>query len=240
MEIKKGRRNIINHHFVQGQRNPPFCQRNATSTTRQPRCGLQILWHSFGFPCPCTKWWLIILISSDPCVAHCIDIDSGSGDLGSIPGIHLLRDGPFIATRWKTFRFLCQGILRTLKTSSCPWHGCQIAGLNLETGQLSCLYKAEIFLNVTLNHDKPTKSNPGLWYFYQDFDLWTSARSFYSSHRKLGSLNCLVLFVGHLNAGNRTVAALDLGGGSTQITFVPVSSSFMLRRLARLYILYMY
>ena len=35
--------------------------------------------------------------------------------------------------------------------------GCLVAGLNLETGQLSRHYKAEILLNVTLNHKQQTE-----------------------------------------------------------------------------------
>ena len=34
--------------------------------------------------------------------------------------------------------------------------GCPAAGQNLETGQLSRHYIAEILLNVTLNHNQPT------------------------------------------------------------------------------------
>ena len=39
-------------------------------------------------------------------------------------------------------------------TPSCPWHEGKAAGLNLETGQLSDHYIAEILLDVTLNHKK--------------------------------------------------------------------------------------
>ena len=35
--------------------------------------------------------------------------------------------------------------------------GCTTAGQNFETGQLSRHYLAEISLNVTLNHNQPTK-----------------------------------------------------------------------------------
>ena len=51
--------------------------------------------------------------------------------------------------RLRTSRCPCRGRLDTLKTPSCPWHGCSAAGQNLETGHLS-----EISLNVTLNHNK--------------------------------------------------------------------------------------
>ena len=36
--------------------------------------------------------------------------------------------------------------------------GCPAVGLNLETGQLSCHYIAEILLNKTLNHNKPNQT----------------------------------------------------------------------------------
>ena len=35
----------------------------------------------------------------------------------------------------RTSRCPCRGRLGTLKTPSCPWHGCPAAGQNLETGQ---------------------------------------------------------------------------------------------------------
>ena len=54
--------------------------------------------------------------------------------------------------RLRTSRCPCPGRLGTLKTPSCPWHGCPAAGQNLETGHLSRHYIAEISLNVTLNH----------------------------------------------------------------------------------------
>ena len=38
--------------------------------------------------------------------------------------------------------------------------GCPAAGQNLETGRLSRRYLAEISLNVTLNHNQPTKVLP--------------------------------------------------------------------------------
>ena len=57
MRIESGRRKIINHDFVQGQGNPPSCQRFATSTTRQASSWTANLWHSGGFSCHCTKSW---------------------------------------------------------------------------------------------------------------------------------------------------------------------------------------
>ena len=44
-------RKIINQDFLQGQGNPPSCQRFATSTTRQASFWTTNLWHSVGFPC---------------------------------------------------------------------------------------------------------------------------------------------------------------------------------------------
>ena len=52
-----GRRKSINHNFVQGQRNPPSCQRFATSTTQQASLWTANIWHTVGFPCPCAKLW---------------------------------------------------------------------------------------------------------------------------------------------------------------------------------------
>ena len=46
------------------------------------------------------------------------------------------------------------GMLATLKTPSCHGVRCPAAGQNLETGQLSRHYIAEISLNVTLNHNQ--------------------------------------------------------------------------------------
>ena len=48
------------------------------------------------------------------------------------------------------------GRIGTLKTPSCPWPGYQAVGLDLETGQLSCHYIAELSLNVMLNLSQPT------------------------------------------------------------------------------------
>ena len=42
-----------------------------------------------------------------------------------------------------------------LKTLAAHGVGCPAAGQDLETGQLSRHYKAEISLNVTLNHNQP-------------------------------------------------------------------------------------
>ena len=64
--------------------------------------------------------------------------------------------------RLRTSRCPCRGRLGTLKTPSCPWHGCPAAGQNLETGHLSRHYIAEISLNVTLNNYQPTNQFWGL------------------------------------------------------------------------------
>ena len=55
--------------------------------------------------------------------------------------------------RLRTSRCPGRGRLGTLKIPSCPWRWVPTAGLNLETGQLSCHYIAEILLNVKLNHN---------------------------------------------------------------------------------------
>ena len=47
MGIESGRRKIINHDFVQGQGNPPSCQRFV-----KPRRGLQIFDTRVDFPVP--------------------------------------------------------------------------------------------------------------------------------------------------------------------------------------------
>ena len=66
--------------------------------------------------------------------------------------------------RLRTSRCPCRGRLGTLKTPSCPWRGCPVAGQNLETGHLSRHYIAEISLNVTLttinNNNKAIGFNP--------------------------------------------------------------------------------
>ena len=48
------RNNRIYYHFVQGQGNPPECQRFAVHDEEVAYLG-----HEGRFPCPCTKWWLI-------------------------------------------------------------------------------------------------------------------------------------------------------------------------------------
>ena len=67
MRIESGRRKIINHGFEQGQGNPPSCQRFATSTTRQASSWTANLWHSGGFPCPCTKPWYFLIVPPPKC-----------------------------------------------------------------------------------------------------------------------------------------------------------------------------
>ena len=52
MGIESGRRKIINHDFVQGQGNPPSCQRFARPRLGKPRRGLQIFDTRLDFPVP--------------------------------------------------------------------------------------------------------------------------------------------------------------------------------------------
>ena len=47
----------IYHDYVQGQGNPPKCQR---FVVHDEAC--RDIWHEGWFPCPCTKSWLIILL----------------------------------------------------------------------------------------------------------------------------------------------------------------------------------
>ena len=61
--------NRIYHHFVQGQGNPPECQRFAVHDEACRVVEVAYLWHEGGFPCPCTKWLLIIFLLS-----HIIDV----------------------------------------------------------------------------------------------------------------------------------------------------------------------
>ena len=56
--------NRIHHHFVQGQGNPPECQRFAVHDEACQVVGVVYLWHEGGFPCLFTKWWLIIVLLS--------------------------------------------------------------------------------------------------------------------------------------------------------------------------------
>ena len=56
--------NKIYHHFVQGQGNPPECQRFAVHDEACRVVEVAYLWHEGGFPCSCTKWWLIIFLLS--------------------------------------------------------------------------------------------------------------------------------------------------------------------------------
>ena len=50
--LRSGRGKIINHDFVQGQGNPPLCQRYKTSMTQQASSWTENLWYSDtgGFP----------------------------------------------------------------------------------------------------------------------------------------------------------------------------------------------
>ena len=75
----------------------------------------------------------------------------------------------------------CRGRLGTLKTPSCPWRGCPAAGQNLETGHLSLHYKAEISLNVTLNHKTTTTTIK--WYMYHPLQVVSyDVKGHYNAH----------------------------------------------------------
>ena len=52
----------IYHDFVQGQGNPPECQRFAVQDEACRVVDVANLWHEGGFPWPCTKSWLIIFL----------------------------------------------------------------------------------------------------------------------------------------------------------------------------------
>ena len=52
----------IYHDFVQGQGNPPECRRFAVHDEACRVVDVANLWHEGGFPCPCTKSWLIIFL----------------------------------------------------------------------------------------------------------------------------------------------------------------------------------
>ena len=54
----------IYHDFEQGQGNPPECQRFEVHNEACRVMEVAYLWHEGGFPCPCTKWWLIIFLLS--------------------------------------------------------------------------------------------------------------------------------------------------------------------------------
>ena len=54
--------NRIYHHFVQGQGNPPECQRFAVHDEACQVMDVAYPWHEGWFPCPCTKWWLVIFL----------------------------------------------------------------------------------------------------------------------------------------------------------------------------------
>ena len=62
-QTDRRRRTIrIYHAFVQGQGNPPECQRFAVHDEACRVVDVANLWHEGGFPCPCTKSWLIIFL----------------------------------------------------------------------------------------------------------------------------------------------------------------------------------
>ena len=52
----------IYHDFVQGQGNPSECQRFAVHDEACRVVDVANLWYEGGFPCPCTKSWLIIFL----------------------------------------------------------------------------------------------------------------------------------------------------------------------------------
>ena len=58
------RTNRIYHHFVQGHGNPPECQRFVVHDEACPVVEVAYRWHKGGFPCPCSKWWLINFLLS--------------------------------------------------------------------------------------------------------------------------------------------------------------------------------
>ena len=62
--FNKRKINRIYHHFVQGQENPPECQRFAVHDEACRVVEVAYLLHEGGFSCPCTKWWLIIFLLS--------------------------------------------------------------------------------------------------------------------------------------------------------------------------------
>ena len=83
-----------------------------------------------------------------------------------MPCIPSPRVGPLMARRYKTSSdvpvpvYTCRGRPCMPKTTSCLDVGCLAAGLNLETGQLSCHYIADIshdFKSQPTN--KPTNSS---------------------------------------------------------------------------------
>ena len=139
MGIESGSRKIINHDFVQGQGNPSWYHRFATSTTRQDSCKSLTLGGFRRDGAEVAGWTLDRKIRVQfPAYPHRVWAIWWQG------GKRRLR------TSWCP----CRGRFGTLKTPSCPWRGCPAAGQNLETGHLSRHYIAEISLNVTLNHNQ--------------------------------------------------------------------------------------
>ena len=104
--------------FVQGQGNPPSCQRFATSTTRQASSWTANLWHSGGFPCPCTKPWLIIFL---------------------LPLSILITNPHFLLSKTTSKRFLLRKRrqLELIMTS----HHCVIYDVTRCSLKRSCLYR---------------------------------------------------------------------------------------------------
>lgn len=61
-----------------------------------------------------------------------------------------------------------------------------------------------------------------LWYCDYLLAAWTSTQCLHFSICELGAVLSMVLFAGQLSGQNQqTVGTLDLGGASTQITFLP-------------------
>ena len=60
----------IYHNSVQGQGNPTECQRFAVHNEACRVVDVANLWHEGGFPCPCTKLWLIIFLLSTTLHLH--------------------------------------------------------------------------------------------------------------------------------------------------------------------------
>ena len=93
----------------------------------------------------CTNMYMYLPKQDPSCTRHFANKDAYSDDCGSIPSVSSQYAGRI---SW------CPnlGRLGMLKTPSCPWLGCKVAGLNLETclNLESCPYIAELLVNMTL------------------------------------------------------------------------------------------
>ena len=93
--------------------------------------------------------------------------DCGSGNPGLIPGLPSSCVCRLMARRLKTSSYVPSALVGIGLAPKRPLtaHGIWFlaAGLNLETGQLSRRYIAEILLNVTLNHSQPTNKPEKTW-----------------------------------------------------------------------------